>query len=82
MPTYQFKNTETGEIIEKFMKISEMGVFTKDKIWEVYHGGSANIVSAVNEFGSHTSRAMAKDGGWNELLSSIKKNHPYMKFKD
>lgn len=27
MPTYKFKNTETGEVIEKLMKISELDPF-------------------------------------------------------
>lgn len=90
MPTYSFKNTETEEIIEKRMKISEMEEFIKSGEWKVYHGAvgpdgkveTSHIVSAVNEFGSHTSRAMAKHAGFGEVMRTMKKNHPYMKFKD
>lgn len=30
MPTYDFRNKETGEIIEKFMRISDREQFLKD----------------------------------------------------
>ena len=30
MPTYSFKNTKTGEVFDKWMKISEREMFLKD----------------------------------------------------
>ena len=65
------------------MKISEREEFTESGEWVTFFGdSSAPIVSSVNQFGSYTSRAMAKHGHWKDLMTNMKKNHPYMKFKD
>lgn len=39
MPTYNFKNKETGEVIERLMKIKEMEEYLENNPnMEMYHG--------------------------------------------
>lgn len=68
MPTYQFKNTETGEITEKIMSISAMEEYKKENPhMQSYHSGAANIIG-------HTDGIMSKTSGdWRDLMKSIKK---------
>ena len=65
MPTYDFKNLETGEIETKFITISQMQEYTKDpNIKQLI--GSPNLVSGVK-----STLSQAGDG-WKEVQDKIK----------
>jgi len=70
MPTYRFKNHNTGEVWEDLMLISEMEKFTKKKHIELLPPTQMNIVSGVGTVDSHT------DNGWKETLAKISEAHP------
>jgi hypothetical protein len=70
MPTYRFKNHNTGEVWEDLMLISEMEKFSKKKHIELLPPTQMNIVSGVGSVDSHT------DNGWKETLSKISEAHP------
>ena len=36
MPTYEFKNTETDEVFEKFMSYDDKVKFLEDNAWEPF----------------------------------------------
>lgn len=68
MPTYSFRNTETGEVFDKFMKISEREQYLIDNpVFET-------VMTAPGVNGELTSR-MKPDGGFRDLLKDIKKKH-------
>ena len=68
MPNYEFKNTETGEVKEIFLRISEFDKWKEDNPnWERYYGTAPSLVS-----GTKSTLTMAgKD--WQEHLGNIKK---------
>jgi hypothetical protein len=68
MPTYEFHNTETGEIFEKFMKISE-----KEKYLEE-NTHIESIISAAAIVGGVSVTNKVPDG-FKEVLSKISENH-------
>jgi len=72
MPTYEFEDTKSGEIFEKFLKISEKEVYLKENphIQQRITGASALIDSA--RLGR-----MKPDQGFRDLLSSMKNNKSY-----
>ena len=70
MPTYRFKDHNTGEIWEELMLISEMEKFTKKKHIELLPPTQMNIISSVGSVDSHTDR------GFKEVLSKVSEAHP------
>ena len=70
MPTYRFKDHNTGEIWEDLMLISEMEKFIKKKHIELLPPTQMNIVSSVGSIDGKT------DGGWKEVMSKISEAHP------
>ena len=70
MPTYRFKDHNTGEIWEDLMLISEMEKFTKKKHIELLPPTQMNILSSVGSVDSHT------DSGFKEVLSKVSEAHP------
>lgn len=70
MPTYQFKNTKTGEVIEKQMKIAEKEDFLKENPdFESFH-------STMN-LGDPVRLGVRKvDGGFKEVLQKIHSRAP------
>lgn len=68
MPTYSFRNKETDEVFDKFMKMSER---------DPYLAENPNIEPVMTAPGVNrelTSR-MKPDGGFRDLLKDIKKKH-------
>ena len=72
MPTYDFKNTKTGEIEEKIMKISELDDFKKDNP-HMKQQISGNIKFISNKDGAVLSKAGA---GWKEVQDRIRSGMP------
>jgi hypothetical protein len=72
MPTYEFKDTNTGETFEKILKISEYDQFKKDNphLQQIISSGQNVIESA--RLGR-----MKPDQGFRDLLSSMKNNKAY-----
>ena len=70
MPTYRFKDHNTGKIWEDLMLISEMEKFIKKKHIELLPPTQMNIVSSVGSVDSHT------DNGWKENMARISEAHP------
>ena len=71
MPTYEFQNTDTGEVFEKFMKISERETFLKD------NPNLKQIISGQTVIESARLGRMKPDQGFRDLLSSMKNNKSY-----
>lgn len=68
MPTYNLKNTETGEVEEKFLSISQMEALVASGKYKVI------ILTAPGDLG-HTDGILSKtSSGWKDLLKTIKKN--------
>ena len=76
MPTYRFKDHNTGEVWEDLMLISEMEKFTKKKHIELLPPTQMNIVSGVGSVDSKT------DSGWKEVMSKISEAHPVSHLAD
>ena len=70
MPTYRFKDHNTGEIWEDLMPISEMEKFIKKKHIELLPPTQMNIISSVGSVDTHT------DNGFKEVLSKVSEAHP------
>lgn len=70
MPTYRFKDHNTGKVWEELMMIAEMEEFIKQKHIELLPPTQMNIVSGVGSLDSKT------DSGWKETLSKISEKHP------
>ncbi len=69
MPTYDFENTETGEVEEKFMSISAKEQYLKDNphMKQIINGG--NFIYSNN--------VLKKAGdGWKEVQDKIKSGLP------
>jgi len=69
MPTYTYRNTETGETFERFLKLSEHEQFKTDnpQLETVLH--PYNIVSGV-------SVRNKESDGFKEVMSKVAENHP------
>ena len=69
MPTYDFENTETGEVEEKFMSISAKEQYLKDNphMKQIINGGnfiySNNVLKTAGD-------------GWKEVQDKIKSGLP------
>ena len=70
MPTYRFKDHNTGKIWEDLMLISEMEKFIKKKHIELLPPTQMNILSSVGSVDTHT------DNGFKEVLSKVSEAHP------
>lgn len=70
MPTYEFRNKDTGEVIEKQMKIAEKEEFLKENPdYESFH-------STMN-LGDPVRLGVTKvDGGFKEVLQKIHSRAP------
>ena len=73
MPTYDFKNKDTGEVTELVMSISKMEQYCKDNpnMKQVISTSSNNIIS--NKDGSVLTKA---GDGWKEVQDRIKSGMP------
>ena len=71
MPTYNFQDKETGEILEKVMKISEKDTFLKDNPHLKSVILDVNIVA-----GQGLSGNIKNDAGWKENMARIAEAHP------
>ena len=69
MPTYDFLNTETGEVEEHFMSYTKLDEFKESNPHLKQKISSANIV------GGHGDRVKT-DAGFKEVLSKIGDAHP------
>ena len=70
MPTYNFKNTETGEEFEELMSMSEREKFLED---------NKHIQQLQSQFAmsaSGTGDRIKTDAGWKENMSRIAEAHP------
>jgi len=70
MPTYNFINTETGEVFESFMKISEREEYLKANPHIQTVMTAPSIVSGVS-----TSTQHRVPDGFKEVLSKVAENH-------
>jgi len=72
MPTYEFQDTNTGEVFEKILKISEREAFLEDNphLKQIISSGQTVIESA--RLGR-----MKPDQGFRDLLSGMKNNKSY-----
>ena len=72
MPTYQFQDSNTGELIEKVMKISELDQFKKDNphLIRVFEGTSVGIGDPVRL------GIRKNDDGWREVLNKVAERTP------
>ena len=68
MPTYSFKNNDTGEEWEEFFSISGKEEFLKENDHIVQLPSLVSIVSDVG--------GIKNDGGWKDNLSRIADAHP------
>jgi len=68
MPTYTFQDTDTGEVFDKILKISEKDNFLKD---------NPNLKSLVTGINIVAGQGTFKnDSGWKDNLSRIAEAHP------
>ena len=70
MPTYRFKDNNTGETWEELMTISEMEELIKSDTIELLPPTQMNIVSSVGSIDGKT------DSGWKEVMSKVSEAHP------
>lgn len=68
MPTYSFKNTQTGEVFEEFMSISSLDVYLKDNphLQQVISKAPALVDSW------HFTKVPS---GFNDVLKKVKKQN-------
>jgi hypothetical protein len=69
MPTYEFRNKETGEVTEHFMKMS-----AKDDFLAANPHLEQTMTQAPAFAGDHI--AVKKDGGFKEVLQKIHSRAP------
>lgn len=71
MPTYDFRHKETGEIIEKVMKISERDDFLRD------NPDYESVILGAPSIGDPIRLGVRKpDQGFREVLQKAKAAHP------
>lgn len=68
MPSYTFRNKQTGEIQDKFVSISARDQLVEQGEWEQIHTACPMTVTHVDGILSKT------DDNWRDLLKTIKKN--------
>ena len=67
MPTYDLRNTTTGEVEEYIISISKKEEMVSSGEYEQVHLGTADLVTHTNGILSTTS------GDWRDLLKRVKK---------
>lgn len=67
MPTYDMKNTETGEIKEMILTIAKKEEMVESGEWTQVHLGVPDLVSHTGNIVNKTS------GDWKSLLGKMKK---------
>ena len=70
MPTYRFENTETGEIFEKWMYMSEKDGYLKDN---PHLKPLIPTQMNVGEVGDWANKLVNKHPGWNDVLHKASK---------
>ena len=68
MPTYSFKNNETNEVTEIFLKVSELDQYKKDNPHLSTVIQSSGIVSGHGD--------IKTDSGFKEVLHKVAEAHP------
>jgi len=68
MPTYTFRNKDTGEVFDKIMKIAEKPEYLRD------NPNIENVVTAPAFVGDHIVKRM--DGGMKEVFQKIAEKNP------
>lgn len=79
MPTYDFRNRETGEYEEHVIRMSEYDQFVKDHPElerVILTAPGFNYQSHGSASGSVTDIAAKKDKGWKEVLQKIGEQNP------
>ena len=71
MPTYKFRNTETNEIFEKVMKMSELDSYKQQNPTHESYIDSAPPIADSVRIG-----ARKKDSGFKEVLQRIHEKTP------
>ena len=69
MPTYEFENTETGEVFERFLSISGKANFLKNYPNIKQRITTVNIISGARV-------STRKLGGFKEVLQKVGESHP------
>ena len=70
LPTYRFENTETGEIFEKWMYMSDKETYLKE------NPNLKPLIPTqmnVGEVGEWQNKLVQKNPGWNEVLTRASK---------
>ena len=70
LPTYRFENTETGEIFEKWMYMSDKETYLKE------NPNLKPLIPTqmnVGEVGEWKNKLVQKTPGWNEVLTRASK---------
>ena len=67
MPTYDLRNTSTGEVEEYFVSISKMQEMIQSGEYEMVHKSSGGFISENGDI------FHKMPSGYNDLLKSIKK---------
>jgi len=67
VPTYQFKDKETGEVFEHMMKISELDQFKEE---------NPNLTQQITSVSFGNVGEIKTDDGWKEHMSRIAEAHP------
>lgn len=70
MPTYEFRNKQTGEVTEHFMKMS-----AKDEFLAANPHLEQTMTQAPAFAGDHIT--LKKDTGFKEVLQKIKERNPH-----
>lgn len=66
MPTYDFKNKETGEVTERIMRMSELDAFKKDNPHLEIQLSTPALCNSVR-----MSNGLTKGGAFKEVLQKI-----------
>jgi predicted nucleic acid-binding Zn ribbon protein len=67
MPTYTYKDNDTGEVIDKFLKISELDDFEKN------NPNLTKVIGAPALVSGHKSARQMAGNEWNDHIGRIKK---------
>ena len=71
MPTYEYKNVNTGEISEIFLKLADKDQFQQD------NPNLEQIIGAPNMITRRDGDVLKKAGaGWNEVLQKVGEHYP------
>ena len=70
MPTYTFRNTETGEEFEEFLQISQLSNYKHS------NPHLEQIVGTPNIIGGLTKESGSLPDGFKDKLKEMKKKHP------